>query len=61
MSVFVAGGRRVVGTTRCARAAIRALAHGAPGVYNIAEPGGSARVDKGLAQLGRDPGFRLAP
>jgi nucleoside-diphosphate-sugar epimerase len=42
-----------------ADAARLALAGGQPGVYNVAEPGGSVNVRKALAQLGWNPAFRL--
>ena len=43
-----------------ADAARRALTHGAPGIYNIAEPGGTVAIAKALQQFGWDPAFRAA-
>ncbi len=42
-----------------AHAAAQAVGHGAAGVYNIAEPGGSVTIDKARRELGFDPAFRL--
>jgi len=42
-----------------ADAARLALTRGQPGVYNVAEPGGSVNVQQALGQLGWNPGFRL--
>lgn len=41
-----------------AYAAFLAIDHGRPGVYNIAEPGGEASIDKAIAELGWRPDFR---
>jgi nucleoside-diphosphate-sugar epimerase len=38
-----------------ARAALLAIDHGDPGIYNIAEPGGAVRIEKAEAALGWDP------
>ena len=40
-------------------AALLAIEHGAPGIYNIAEPNDLIATDKARAQLGWDAGFRL--
>jgi nucleoside-diphosphate-sugar epimerase len=42
-----------------ADAARRALTRGAPGIYNIAEPGGNVSIAKARTALGWDPAFRL--
>jgi nucleoside-diphosphate-sugar epimerase len=42
-----------------ADAARRAISQGQPGVYNVAEAGGSVIVEKALRQLGWNPAFRL--
>jgi nucleoside-diphosphate-sugar epimerase len=44
-----------------AQAAQLAVSRGAPGVYNIAEDDGAVTIVKARAQLGFDPGFRIAP
>jgi nucleoside-diphosphate-sugar epimerase len=44
-----------------AHAALLALTHGAPGIYNIAEDDGAVTISKARDQLGFDPGFRLPP
>lgn len=41
-----------------AHAALLALTRGAPGVYNVAEPGGNVTVQRALDELGWDPWFR---
>ncbi len=41
-------------------AARLALTRGAPGVYNVAEPGGTVVVTKAIEELGWDPDFRVA-
>jgi nucleoside-diphosphate-sugar epimerase len=43
-----------------ADAARRALTRGAPGIYNIAEPGGNVSIDKARTELGWDPDFRIS-
>ena len=42
-----------------ARAAMLALAQGAPGVYNVAEDDGTVTSLKAVRELGWEPGFRL--
>jgi nucleoside-diphosphate-sugar epimerase len=42
-----------------AQAALLAVSHGQPGVYNIAEEDGTVLIAKARAELGFDPGFRL--
>jgi nucleoside-diphosphate-sugar epimerase len=42
-----------------AYAAFLAIDHGAPGAYNVAEPGGAVAIDKAIAELGWRPDFRL--
>jgi nucleoside-diphosphate-sugar epimerase len=42
-----------------AHAALLAVTHGAPGIYNVAEDDGAVAVDKARKELGFDPGFRL--
>jgi len=41
-----------------AQAAVLAIERGAPGVYNVAEPGPEVSVEKARRELGWDPGFR---
>ncbi|MFT3987294.1 NAD-dependent epimerase/dehydratase family protein [Aestuariivirga sp.] len=43
-----------------ALAASLAVTRGSPGMYNIAEPGGSAAVAKAMSELGWNPAFRRA-
>ena len=42
-----------------ARAALLAVTHGRPGVYNIAEDDGAVSIEKARKELEFDPGFRL--
>jgi nucleoside-diphosphate-sugar epimerase len=42
-----------------AHAALLAVGHGAPGIYNIADDDGAVSIGKARADLGFDPGFRL--
>jgi len=42
-----------------ASAAVLAMERGAPGVYNIAEPGSTVSIEKARRELGFDPSFRL--
>jgi len=42
-----------------AHAALLAVTHGKPGIYNIAEDDGTVSIDKARAELGFDPAFRL--
>jgi nucleoside-diphosphate-sugar epimerase len=42
-----------------AHAALLAIVHGRPGVYNIAEDDGAVSIDKARKELNFDPGFRL--
>ena len=42
-----------------AHAALLAVIHGSPGIYNIAEDDGAVRIDKARKELGFDPAFRL--
>ena len=42
-----------------AQAALLAVDRGRPGIYNVAEPGGPALVEKAVRELGWDAGFRL--
>jgi hypothetical protein len=44
-----------------AQAALLALTRGAPGIYNVAEDGGSVSNEKAKRELGFDAGFRIAP
>jgi nucleoside-diphosphate-sugar epimerase len=41
-----------------ARAALLAVNHGAPGIYNIAEDDGAVSIEKAKRELGFDPAFR---
>ena len=43
-----------------AQAALLAVTRGQPGIYNIAEEDGTVSIAKARAELGFDPGFRLA-
>jgi nucleoside-diphosphate-sugar epimerase len=52
-------GRGPLHVDAAARAALLAVEHGAPGVYNIAEDDGAVSIDKARAALGFDPSFRL--
>jgi len=52
-------GESTVHVDAAAHAALLALARGAPGVYNVADDGGSAANAKARRELGFDPGFRL--
>ena len=42
-----------------AHAALLAVTHGKPGIYNIAEDDGTVTIDKARRELGFDPAFRL--
>jgi nucleoside-diphosphate-sugar epimerase len=42
-----------------AQAALLAVDRGRPGLFNVAEPGGPALVEKAVRELGWDPAFRL--
>lgn len=42
-----------------AQAALLAVDRGRPGIFNVAEPGGPALVEKAVRELGWDAGFRL--
>jgi nucleoside-diphosphate-sugar epimerase len=44
-----------------AQAALLALTRGAPGIYNVAEDGGSVSNEKAKRDLGFDAGFRIVP
>ena len=52
-------GESTVHVDAAAHAALLALTTGAPGVYNVADDGGSAANAKARRELGWDPGFRL--
>ncbi len=41
-----------------AQAALLAIDHGSPGIYNIAEDDGAVSIEKARRELGFDPGFR---
>jgi nucleoside-diphosphate-sugar epimerase len=41
-----------------AQAAVLALTHGAPGIYNIAEDDGAVSIEKARRELLFDPAFR---
>jgi nucleoside-diphosphate-sugar epimerase len=43
-----------------AQAALLAVTHGSPGIYNIAEDDGAVSIDKARKELGFDPSFRLS-
>jgi nucleoside-diphosphate-sugar epimerase len=42
-----------------AHAAMLALNHGAPGIYNIADDDGAVSIEKARRALGFDPAFRI--
>jgi nucleoside-diphosphate-sugar epimerase len=42
-----------------AQAALLAVTHGEPGIYNVAEDDGAVTTDKAKKQLGFDPAFRI--
>ncbi|WP_343714613.1 NAD(P)-dependent oxidoreductase [Inquilinus sp.] len=42
-----------------AQAALLAVDRGRPGIFNVAEPGGPALVEKAVRELGWDAGFKL--
>lgn len=44
-----------------AHAALLAIDHGKPGIFNIAEDDGFVSIDKAIRELNFDPGFRLKP
>jgi len=43
-----------------ARAAVLAAERGAPGIYNVCEPGPTVSIDKARRELGWDPNYRAA-
>ena len=53
------GGPGPLTTDAAAHAALLAITHGAPGVYNIAEDDGEFAIEKARRDLGFDPGFRM--
>jgi nucleoside-diphosphate-sugar epimerase len=42
-----------------AQAALRAVTHGTPGIYNVAEDDGELNIAKARQELGFDPAFRI--
>jgi nucleoside-diphosphate-sugar epimerase len=54
-----AHGRGPLHVDAAAQAAILAVTHGAPGVYNIAEDDCALTIEKARTELGFDPAFRL--
>lgn len=54
-------GRPGVHVDAAANAAVLAIDHGAPGAYNVAEPGPHLSIAKATRELGWDPGFRQRP
>jgi nucleoside-diphosphate-sugar epimerase len=56
----IALGRAPLHVDAAAHAALLALTHGAPGIYNIAEDDGAVTISKAREQLGFDPSFRLS-
>lgn len=46
-------------TDAAAHAALLAMTHGAPGIYNITEDDGAYSTDKARRELGFDPNFRV--
>jgi nucleoside-diphosphate-sugar epimerase len=55
----VAPGKPAVHVDGAARAAMLAIARGAPGIYNIAEDDGAVSIARARRELGWDPSFRL--
>jgi nucleoside-diphosphate-sugar epimerase len=55
----VAPGKPAVHVDAAARAAMLAIARGAPGIYNIAEDDGAVSIARARHELGWDPSFRL--
>jgi nucleoside-diphosphate-sugar epimerase len=53
-------GRPGLHVDAAALAAVLAIEHGSPGVYNVAEPGPEIAVDKACRDLHWDPAFRQA-
>ncbi len=53
-------GKGFIHVDAAARAALLAVTHGAPGVYNIAEDDGAVSIVKARTALGFDPAFRAA-
>ena len=56
-----AAGNPPLNVDAAASAALLAVEHGAPGVYNVAEPGPFINVAKAKRELGWDPTFRRPP
>jgi len=54
------GGSPGVHVDAAARAAVLAAERGAPGVYNVCEPGPTVSIDKARRELGWDPTYRVA-
>jgi hypothetical protein len=52
------GGSPGLHVDAAANAALLAIERGAPGAYNIAEPGPLVSIEKAQRELGWDPGFR---
>jgi len=52
-------GRAPLHVDAAAHAALLAVAHGKPGVYNIAEADGAVKIDKARKELGFNPAFRI--
>ncbi len=52
-------GRAPLHVDAAADAALLAVTHGPPGIYNIAEDDGTVSVEKARKELGFDPAFRL--
>ena len=53
-----APGKPAVHIDAAARAAVLAIARGAPGIYNVAEDDGSVSIGRARRELGWDPNFR---
>jgi hypothetical protein len=46
-------------STGCARGDSNATERAAAGIYNVAEPDGTVRIDKAISDLGWSPDFRV--
>jgi nucleoside-diphosphate-sugar epimerase len=54
-------GRAPLHVDAAAHAALLAVSHGKPGVYNIAEDDGAVTIDKARKELGFNPAYRIRP
>jgi len=54
-----AAGKPGIHVEAAAQAAMLAIVHGAPGIYNVAEDDGAVSIAKARRELGWDPSFKL--